>query len=206
MVIGERYVAAIGLHLTLFSFSMYFICKENFNETRKKLGLFTEPLKQIGYGIAGFIVIVILAILLNLALYYVGFNDEQKIVDTVQGFPFYLVVFAIVFAPISEEVFFRAFLLTELDALLSGVLKKFRTNSVIKYTPLFLALVITSALFASAHFAYGSIAQFLGAFLIGACLGLIYKRTNSIVPVMLAHFLFNLLSLTLIKSTYGFVL
>lgn len=199
-IIGERYLAAIPLHLTLSSFSMFFLYGKNLNETIKKLGIFTRPLEQIGYGIVGFIMLVALTILLNIILYYANFDDGYKIADTVKDFPFYLLVFAILFAPISEELFFRVLLVEKIESYFSSLLAK---TQMPKLLPAALGIFSSSVLFALAHLVYGSIAQLIGAFIIGIFLALLYRYSKSIVPLLIAHLLFNLTSLIIIKILLG---
>jgi membrane protease YdiL (CAAX protease family) len=54
------------------------------------------------------------------------------------------------------------------------------------------AIVLTSAIFAAAHFGYGP--EPIPIFLLSLILGYVYQRTHRIVPSIVAHALFNLLT------------
>jgi len=77
--------------------------------------------------------------------------------------------------PIVEEIMFRGFLQKHLS---------------IKLPP-WLAILITSTLFALAH--YKIISNILPAFMVGIFCGIIYYRTNKLILCILYHSFFNLL-------------
>ena len=79
-------------------------------------------------------------------------------------------------APITEEILFRG-------VILAGFLKNYRRTD---------ALLLPSCLFAFAHL---NPWQYIGAFLLGLLLGYAYMRTQSIIPSMLLHGLYNGLTL-----------
>ncbi len=72
----------------------------------------------------------------------------------------------------AEEVFFRGFLAKHAGALVSSVL------------------------FALAHFAYGSVVEVAGAFALGLVLAAAFGQNKNLVPNILAHFFYNLVFLT----------
>ena len=93
---------------------------------------------------------------------------------------FVLYTFTIVFCvPVVEEIVFR------------GLLQKHLSTKL----PPWLAIVITSILFALAH--YEIISRILPAFLIGIFCGFIYYRTDKLILCILYHALFNLLGAVL---------
>lgn len=177
--IKEIYLVAVSFHIALFSFSMFFVCGKDINETIKKIGIFRSPLRDTIYGFLGFLALVTISLVLNVLFYYTGVTDYYKVVETVEDFPFYIIMFMILFAPISEELFFRR-LLTE----------KF-------------GILISSLVFSISHFAYGSVIEIVGAFFIGIALGWLYKFSKSVIPVIISHFLFNLTSIIVMKTIFG---
>lgn len=85
-----------------------------------------------------------------------------------------IIVFFCVVPAVSEEILFR------------GVLQTGMTRA-LGFTK---SLVVVSALFAAAHF---SVLSFIYLFIVGAYLGWIRERTNSLYPPILLHFLHNFL-------------
>eukprot|EP00959_Pyramimonas_sp_CCMP1952_P107615 2249896-Pyramimonas_sp.AAC.1 len=84
-----------------------------------------------------------------------------------------------VLAPVLEETIFRGFLLTSLT----------------KYMPNSGAIVLSSLVFACAHFAPKDAPQL---FALGLVLGTVYTRTRNLLSPMLVHSLWNSLVLLLI--------
>lgn len=177
--IKEVYLVAVSFHIALFSFSMFFVCGKDLDETIKKIGIFRSPLRDTIYGFLGFLALVAISLVLNVLFYYAGVGDYHNVVETVEGFPPYLIMFMIFFAPISEELFFRR-LLTE----------KF-------------GILISAVVFSISHFAYGSVIEIVGAFFMGIALGWLYKFSNSVIPVIISHLLFNLTSVIVMKMLFG---
>jgi membrane protease YdiL (CAAX protease family) len=199
-----KYATAVTFHLMLFSFSMFFLWGKDTNETIKKLGLLERPVQQVVYGVIGFFVLMVISILLNIILYYFKINDTYRVLQTVKDLPFYLVIFAIFFAPISEEMFFRVFLIEKIEALLSLVLSRgCAQNQQCRSLYTLVAIIISSTIFALSHFVYGSVAQIVGVFFIALFLGWLYKYSKSVIPIIIAHFLFNLTSFIIMKMLYG---
>lgn len=179
IILQEKYLPAIMLHFMLFSLSMFFLCGKDLKETLVKLGVFINPLREIKLGVLGFFAIIFITIALNVLLNFAGFNDAQNVLDKIGEFPFYLLVFAVLLAPVSEELFFRALLTNKFGILPAAIV------------------------FALSHFVYGSVVQIIGAFAIGLFLGWLYKYSKSIVAVIIPHLLLNLTSLIMAKTVYG---
>jgi sodium transport system permease protein len=78
---------------------------------------------------------------------------------------------------VCEELAFRGFLLT-------GLQKRFRRRT---------AILLMSFLFALFHM---NVFQFLPSFVLGVVLGLLTVRSNSVLPAMFFHFLYNAVLLT----------
>lgn len=105
-------------------------------------------------------------------LYFLGFPpDSYKTQDRIQEAGFMAIFFAVIVAPFSEELFFRAFL--------------------VKKT----GLVASAIIFMLFHISYGSIYQLLATFIFGISLGVLYKK-RGINHSILLHFMINFISLS----------
>jgi membrane protease YdiL (CAAX protease family) len=89
-----------------------------------------------------------------------------------------------VVAPIGEELLFRAFLF--------GGLRR--------YLPFLPAAMISGLCFSLAHGQLGLILPFAG---VGMLFAYVYERTRTIYASMSVHFLFNLVSMTVLILTKG---
>ena len=125
-------------------------------------------------------------ILLKLA----GIDDAGKVSQTILDAPIWLAAFSFLFAPISEEIFFRSFLY--------GRLRKLAGKILPGKAALAFAALATTALFAVAHYSYGSVAQILGAFTIGLIFMGVFILTDSLAAVIAAHAVFNFISVCII--------
>jgi membrane protease YdiL (CAAX protease family) len=96
----------------------------------------------------------------------------------------FMVVLALVIAPISEELVFRA-----------GIFRFLRTR-----TPRWVAFAVSAGLFALLHANWIS---FLPLFVLGLTFAAAYERTGRLAVPMLAHALFNLNTLLLVLSGIG---
>ena len=96
----------------------------------------------------------------------------------------FMVVLALVIAPISEELVFRA-----------GFFRFLRTR-----VPRWVAFAASAGLFALFHFNWIS---FLPLFVLGLAFAVAYERTGRIAVPILAHALFNLNTLLLVLSGVG---
>ncbi|MCB2354890.1 CPBP family intramembrane glutamic endopeptidase [Clostridium estertheticum] len=102
----------------------------------------------------------------------------NEAVDELAVSPIILIISVIIVAPIYEEIIFRGILL-------KGMSKK--TNSAV-------AIVVSALLFAVVHM---NIPQGINAFLLGLVLGFIYLNKKSIYLSIFAHFINNVLALSL---------
>jgi len=96
----------------------------------------------------------------------------------------YLVILAVIVAPIAEETFFRGFIFT-------GISKRWGYSW---------GVVISGALFAVAHVLNVALypseaATLVPIFILGMLLAWLYKRTGSLWPCIFAHFAYNSLAL-----------
>lgn len=92
----------------------------------------------------------------------------------------WLLVFTCLTAGITEELIFRGFLMPRLELLLKN------KN---------LAIALSSILFGVLHFGYGTIYQIIGPICMGLALAIHYYKYNSIIIVIICHFLWDLLIL-----------
>lgn len=170
--IGETYLYEIPVHLGFFSAAMYFLWKRNLKTTIKSLGIPGKFWNNVKFICAGFFSIIITLFAINIIANYLEINDQSAVVDIVQQLPLYILIMAVLFAPISEEIFFRAFLVSKIGVLGSSVV------------------------FALLHISYGSVIELIGAFSIGLILALIYKHSKSIVPPIAIHMGYNLIAIS----------
>lgn len=147
-------------------------------EPGKELGLVAGKLE--GFFVkagAVFFALLFVSFFLGILGMLVGVDDTHKvaesIVEIVMLQPAALVYFAVV-RPFAEEVFFRGFLTPKI-----GVLGQ-------------------AAVFGALHFAYGSVFEVAGAFVLGAVLGFFFVRYKSIMPNIFAHWAYNLTAFSLI--------
>lgn len=96
-----------------------------------------------------------------------------------------LALYALVFAPIFEELVFRDFILRRL-----------------KVFGNFFAVIVSSLLFAFVH---SNVAQFIPSFLLGLILGYAYLQSGSIKTVIYLHIINNLYSLIFNEIIYRFL-
>jgi membrane protease YdiL (CAAX protease family) len=96
-----------------------------------------------------------------------------------------MIALAVVVAPVTEELIFRA-----------GMFRYLRTR-----LPRWAALLLPSLLFASLH---GNLASFAPLAALGVIFSLAYERTGSIAVPMIGHALFNLNTIALILAGVNF--
>ncbi len=163
------------IHLAFISASLIYWWSGDLRTTAKKLiGKFSF-IDTFKYVSLGYLTLILISFSTMWVLEYFNLNDSENVSSIVQTFSPYLVFLAVFVAPITEELFFRATLVS-----LFGVLP-------------------AAAIFGLLHFAYGSVAQIMVASLTAFSLSYIYEKSKSIVPVVLIHFLYNL---TAILSLY----
>jgi|SRR5271154_6742402 len=114
---------------------------------------------------------------------------KEQAVESLQNAPpgfvrIYLIVFAIVIAPVAEETLFRGILYPAIRRL--GFPR--------------VALWGTSLLFALIHY---NLTAFLPLTLLAAALALLYEKTNNLLSCIIAHSLFNLAGVTLLYFYNG---
>ncbi|MFA5930150.1 MAG: type II CAAX endopeptidase family protein [Candidatus Micrarchaeia archaeon] len=118
-----------------------------------------------------------------------GALDTKNVYDKVVGLPLPVLVLAFTLAPLGEEMLFRGFLFRKIAEMLGG-----KAPGVAPYAA---GALVSSAVFAALHSAYGSYAELAVAFAVGVVLCIGVKKTGSLVPAVLAHAAFNLVSVSM---------
>ncbi|VVC71693.1 CAAX protease self-immunity [uncultured archaeon] len=171
---------------------------------------FSDSLSLLGFSRGNWVYYAALGVLAAIFIFYplivaevlvlrfgLGIADLENVSNVLLTAPWWLSAFAVLVAPVGEEVFFRGFLVPRAGialAFISPVGKRFLSR---RGVSLAFGIAISTLLFMFAHYAYGSVAELAGALTIGFCLAILYLRTGSIASVMAAHAAFNLVSVAL---------
>jgi len=175
LFLKETYLYEGSIHLAIFSLAMYLLWKKDLRTTLGSIGLPGDIKRTALFTVAGLAVIFSLLIVLGLISLAAGFNDQAKIAEKVSDLPLYLLLLAIVLAPITEELLFRAALVPRIG------------------------IVLSSLVFGLLHLAYGSVLEVVGVFFVGIILAGIYRMSKSITPCIIIHFIYNLLSIMMMR-------
>lgn len=157
----------------------------------ERQGLLIWPVKR--QGIEFLVSAVIILYLLSIAAQFIaaipavlGYHEDNRFVKMIaaliKGRPV-LVVFISITAGFCEEVIFRGFILTRLSLLFK--------NS-------YLPVILSSVLFAAMHYGYNSLREYIFSFLIGIMMSVHYQRFGDIRPLIIVHFLIDLIALMLV--------
>ena len=167
--------SSVLLFPVLFISAPFFYCKTkgiSVSKTIDRLRLRKITFEDISLGIALTIGILFTVFLLSPLLQAIGVNDSQKVYEKLASIPMDLLVVAMILGSIGEEIFFRGFLVEEMN------------------NP-----VIPAILFSIAHLIYGSLAEFIVVIPIGFILSYFYFYERRLYPTILAHLCFNLFML-----------
>jgi membrane protease YdiL (CAAX protease family) len=129
----------------------------------------------------GILVLVVLVVSLMFKLS--GSDIEsQKINEILKYFKnnIPLILFTSITAGVTEELFFRGYLIPRLEIVLKNT---------------YLAIFLSSVIFGLIHYSYGTAIQIVGPFFIGLVLAFHYQKHRNIKIVILCHFLWDLLVL-----------
>lgn len=177
------YFPSLKLQAGMLFLALYFIGDEipqiigrNIGSPRK---IAIGVLHAAGIYMATVALLVTLVLLANALFHYVP--DNAGVLERVSGFPLYITILAFTLAPLSEELLFRGFLARRFG------------------------VVLSSLVFAVVHAGYNSLYEIAAAFLIGAVLAVYFTRTKNIVPCIIAHAIFNFVSIAVmyIAGQYG---
>ena len=151
---------------------------KNKKQLLKKMGLRDVPVAR-GIAIAVVYVLILfsITIILSTLISSLGYEaDVERTSDIIVQISIIEVMTVLIVASFVEEFFFRGFLQT-------------RTN-----------LWVAAAVFAFFHIGYGSFTEVIGAFVLGAILGIEFKRTKSLFSPILTHLMYNLITVILMFS------
>jgi membrane protease YdiL (CAAX protease family) len=114
---------------------------------------------------------------------FLGWHDSTKIIKqltSVMRVHPIMLVFTAFTASVTEELIFRGYLLTRLSIIFES-----------KYIP----VLISSILFASLHYGYHSLGEYIFTFLFGILCSVYYQKYKNIMPLIIVHFLIDLIAL-----------
>jgi len=158
----------------------------------------------LAWGALALVSCGIVTLLLSGALFALGFLDTEPVREKMLSLPIIALVSSVTLAPIAEEMFFRGFLFRKIGSPSyrrkagAASLGKSHLSSVsFAGSSWFFGALISSLLFALLHFSYGSIAEVLASFSIGMLLCAFTYKTRSLIPAIIAHAGFNLVSVSL---------
>ena len=185
-----------GFKLSLFSLflSFVFVFLENslvysifFSAIPIVFFYFSKKQYSINYpmildSIKVFLIVGVLSVLVVIIFEALSLYDLDKVQQYVKENSMIILIAAIGLSPIMEELFFRAFLIE--------LFSKFIKNDVVN-------ALLSSSVFAVLHVGYGSLTELAGVFIIAIVFSYYYSIKKEIVPVIIAHLLFNTLSLLL---------
>jgi membrane protease YdiL (CAAX protease family) len=132
------------------------------------------------WGVVAAIAMLIIVIGIGTILYYLGVDQKNlsNIEDLAGNLTIFTMLFIIIFQSISEEIFFRGFLLEKIDST-SGQ---------------YIAILTTAFLFGIAHLTYGKIYPSIMPMIMGVLLGFIVIKTKNLYAAITAHMIFNFAS------------
>ena len=145
---------------------------KNLNLNLKKL-----TYRNVAIGIVVFSILLLMTFLVNVlsGLTSVQISSNAGIIYGTAPFWFY--IFSSLIAPINEEMLFRGFLVPRLGIFFSAMI------------------------FGVLHYSYNSTfgIEIILAFIFGIIAGYVFKKTKSLYPSIIAHILFNTISLFILS-------
>jgi membrane protease YdiL (CAAX protease family) len=116
-----------------------------------------------------------------------GYKDNTSVLNkwvTVITARYWMMLFCAITAGITEELIFRAYLLTRLQQLFKNA-----------YMP----VIISAAMFSAMHYRYFSLRETIFTFLIGVIFAVHYQKYRNIHVLIIVHFLIDFLSFLLAR-------
>jgi membrane protease YdiL (CAAX protease family) len=156
---------------------LFFSGKKNLKGAVQELGFVRiRALPLAGKTALLFIAMIAVSVLLSLALSFFGLNDLGLVTESIWQAGIVLPVFLgmIALRVISEEIFFRGFLVEKIG------------------------IVASSGVFALFHIGYGSAAEIIGAFALGLVLAKAFQLNKNLYPNILAHAAYNAVAIMMI--------
>jgi membrane protease YdiL (CAAX protease family) len=176
------YISKLAIWFCLFLIYMYSIHieKQNFLLWKEKKYSLLFYVKSVA-ATMGTLVLIMLVVSIIFRL--TGSDIESEKMDEILRFfknNLPLILFTSVTAGVTEELFFRGYLIPRLEILFKNT---------------YLAILISSILFGLIHYSYGTLIQIIAPFFIGIILALHYQKHRNITIIIICHFLWNLLVL-----------
>jgi len=130
------------------------------------------------WGVVAAVAMVFIVFMIGIILYY-GANISEENLSNIEDLASNLSVvsmfFVIIFQSISEEIFFRGFLLEKIGSIAGDVM----------------AIFVTAILFGLAHISYGKIYPVIMPVIMGVFLGFVVIKTKNLYSAITAHMIFN---------------
>jgi len=111
-----------------------------------------------------------IAFALGIILFLLNMSDTQAVfeaIDSIKKESIFLLFYFLLIRVTGEEIFFRGFLVKRIG------------------------IFPSSAIFALMHVFYGSVAEVIGAFVLGIVLAFAFKKNNNLMPNIFAHIFYN---------------
>ncbi|MCL4411383.1 lysostaphin resistance A-like protein [Candidatus Marsarchaeota archaeon] len=171
---------ALSLFFLLVVFSYLLWRGRTLRQIISSLGLSRSALtaRNIGIGVALFAAILVVELAIGAFSVVTGISLPTNTAQIFSGLPAYFLAFALIVAPLDEEILFRGFMVPRIG------------------------IVLSALLFGLLHLlSYLSISEFIAALAFGLLAGYVFRRTGSLYPSIAAHMLVNALGiLALIAS------
>ncbi len=171
--------ASIVLYALMLFLVIWSIGKQkNLNAYLKKLGFAkTNLLKESKNTLILLALMYLATIIIGMVFYAYGYQEDLGMVsEIIAQFDLVEVLIIMTMASFVEEIFFRGYI-------------QRKTN-----------VWVASFLFGYFHIIYGSLSEIVGAFFLGVILGKGYEKSKNLFSPILAHFIYNLLTIVLIFS------
>ncbi len=179
------YLYELFVHSSFLAAALFLLWDENggLGGFLKKIGVPPANwLQAAAYSVMGLAAIISLMLVLSILLSYINYADNEKVFEKLGEVPLWILPFAVIVAPFTEEMLFRGALVPQIG------------------------IIGSSVLFGALHVFYGSVMEVVGTMLVGIVLAFVFKRTGSVVPCIFAHFVFNLLTIVAVFYSGGAIL
>jgi len=127
------------------------------------------------WGIISGIVMLVIGIAISYILVMAKQNPEGNVQQILEYFSIPSAFILVTIQPISEEIFFRGFLLEKIGSFFGEII----------------AIFATAILFGLAHMGYGGYYPVVFPMLLGLILGAVVVKTKNLYSSIIAHILFN---------------
>jgi len=136
------------------------------------------------WGVVAAVFMIFIVFMIGMILYYganVGEENLSNVEDLAGNLSIVSMFFVIIFQSISEEIFFRGFLLEKIGLIAGDVM----------------AIFVTAVLFGLAHISYGKVYPVVMPVVMGVLLGFVVVKTKNLYSAITAHMIFNFASFIL---------